>query len=398
MRHFFIRLTIYFVIFLSPHFAGVQAQSSHPTICLNMIVKDESQVITRCLTSVLPLIDSLVIVDTGSTDGTQSIIKEFMAKHGIAGELHERPWVNFAHNRNEALNLAKGKSDYLLFIDADEYFVYEPDFTLPKLNKDYYYITVSYSGTKYSRIHLIKNQPVWQWVGVVHEVLCPSATSSFATLEKVTNTITTEGARSRDPEKYHKDAQVLEEALKENPDNTRYVFYLAQSYRDSGDYSLALKNYEKRADMGGWDQEVFYALYQIGAMQEALEMPVDVIINSYKRAYQYRPARIEPLYQIARLYRLKGDYNAGYSIAKIAQTVPVSQDLLFVQQWIYDYGILLERSICAYYMGNIEECQQISLELLKRKNLPANERACIESNLGYANAKLLEQILNKQKN
>ena len=76
----------------------------------------------------------IVVVDGGSTDGTQQIIKEYM--QDIPGELHESPWVNFEHNRNEALSLAKGKGDYLLFIDADEELQYDSDFELPYLDKD----------------------------------------------------------------------------------------------------------------------------------------------------------------------------------------------------------------------------------------------------------------------
>jgi Glycosyl transferase family 2. len=75
------------------------------TVCLNMIVKNEIHVIRRCLSAVKEFIDYWVIVDTGSTDGTQEAIREFMKDS--PGELHERPWCNFAHNRNEALDLAR---------------------------------------------------------------------------------------------------------------------------------------------------------------------------------------------------------------------------------------------------------------------------------------------------
>ena len=87
-------------------------------IGLNMIVKNEAHVIERCLATVKPWIDHWVIVDTGSTDGTQEVIRNFL--RDIPGTLHERPWVDFSHNRNEALELARPTADYLLFIDADE--------------------------------------------------------------------------------------------------------------------------------------------------------------------------------------------------------------------------------------------------------------------------------------
>ena len=92
---------------------------SEPLVCLNMIVKNEAHVIRRCLDSVLPHIDTWVIVDTGSTDGTQELIRDYFAKAGKPGELHERPWKDFGHNRDEALQMARSKARYTMFIDAD---------------------------------------------------------------------------------------------------------------------------------------------------------------------------------------------------------------------------------------------------------------------------------------
>ena len=102
-------------------------------ICLSMIVKNEASVIRRCLESVRPLIDYWIIVDTGSVDGTQDIIREFF--QDIPGELHERPWVDFAHNRSEALALARNHGDYSLIIDADDVLELPPGFRLPFLKK-----------------------------------------------------------------------------------------------------------------------------------------------------------------------------------------------------------------------------------------------------------------------
>jgi glycosyltransferase involved in cell wall biosynthesis len=82
------------------------------TVCLSMIVKNETKILHECLDSVHPHIDYWVIVDTGSTDGTQEYIKQYFAEKGIPGELIERPWINFGHNRSEALDLCTGKADY----------------------------------------------------------------------------------------------------------------------------------------------------------------------------------------------------------------------------------------------------------------------------------------------
>lgn len=381
------------IFFFFPLLLESAEEKATPTVCLNMIVKNEKDVITRCLESVLPMIDYWVIVDTGSSDGTQQIIKDYMASKSIPGELHERPWKNFGHNRNEALQLAKGKADYLFFIDADEYLQFDADFQMPRFDKDYYHLFFSHSGSRYSRIQLIRGALDWKWEGVLHEVLSPPPYSSCADLNKVVIVYTTEGARSKDPQKYLKDAQILEAALKEEPNNTRYLFYLAQSYRDAGQHAEALKYYEKSAEIEPWDQAKFWALFQVASLQETLGVPEAEVLVSYNKAYQYRRSRIEPVYHMAHLLRQKGDYHSAYLAAKIATAVPQSGDALFVQQWMHDYGALLELSIDAYWIGKYEECQQVSLELLKKPNLPPEVRSCIEANLGFANAKLLDTVL-----
>lgn len=398
------RALIYVSLFLFPQLLQADTSSAptianktaRKTICLNMIVKNESAVIERCLESVLPIIDYWVIVDTGSTDGTVQIIKEFMKKKGVPGELHERPWVNFAYNRNEALKHALGKGDYLFFIDADEHLVYEPRFQLPELDKDCYYVTVQFETLKFFRLLLVNAHLEWKWQGVLHEMLTPVESRSSAQLENVINVTTLDGARSKDPQKHQKDAETLEAALKDDPLNSRYVFYVAQTYASAGNYQKALENYEKRVNMDGWADEVFWSLLRIGVLQEILNRPKEEIIKSYKRAYEHSPSRVEPLYHLASYYRRKSYYTLGYEVAKIGITIPLSKATsIMVEEWMYDYGMLFEFLICAYWTGHYEESQAISVRLLKKQNLPLHFRCEIEKYLGRTNSQLLEQACRK---
>jgi len=109
--------------------------ANYQILCLNMIVKNEGPVIARCLASARP-IDYWMIIDTGSTDSTQVRIRTVMAD--LPGELHERPWRDLAHNRTEALNLARPRGDYILIIDADDVLGFEPNFEIPALEADSY--------------------------------------------------------------------------------------------------------------------------------------------------------------------------------------------------------------------------------------------------------------------
>ncbi len=364
------------------------------TICLNMIVKNESQVIRRCLESVLPLIDTWVIVDTGSTDGTQDIIKSYMKD--IPGQLHERPWVDFAHNRNEALQFAKGKADYILFIDADDVLAYTPGFTKPKvLDKDSYNLNIAYSGTTYSRTQMVKSSLDWKWIGVVHEVVMSSQAKTSADLNGVTMLIIGGGDRSQDVTKFLRDAVLLEKALATEPNHTRNAFYLAQSYRDAGMPEIALKKYKHRVELGGWPEEVFFSKYQIGLLQEELNGSEETVVKAYSEAYQYRPSRIEPLYRLCTYYRRKENFLMGYLVAQLGLQTKSSSDVLFVESWIYDYGLLFEYSICAYWIGKYEESLKACEELLKSNKIPAEIRGYTEKNLSFAKERLFPDVSKK---
>jgi len=226
------------------------AAADRPTVCLNMIVKNEAHVIARCLASARGLIDRWCVVDTGSTDQTEAAIRR--ALDGVPGTLHSRPWKNFGHNRNEALALARDEGcDYLLFIDADELFESPAGFAWPALTADAYELTCHYGGTHYSRRALVATRLPWRWVGVLHEYLDCAEPHAAEALAAPTVLIHHDGARAHDPTTYLKDIAVLESALRDEPDNARYAFYLAQSYRDAGQVAPAITAYERRAAMGG---------------------------------------------------------------------------------------------------------------------------------------------------
>lgn len=244
---------------------------ARPTVCLNMIVKNEAKVIARSIASTRPFIDAWAIVDTGSSDGTQEVIRQ--ALRDVPGELFERPWRDFGTNRTEALELAKGRADYTLIIDADEVLEASAGFSLPELTLDAYQLRTELGGVRYYRTQLVRSSLPWRYEGVLHEVLACESPFTQGKLEGLVNRPGSDGARSADPQKYMKDAAVFELALKREPHNTRYVFYLAQSYRDAGLDEAALLHYERRASLGGWEEEIWYSLYQVAILMEKLERP-----------------------------------------------------------------------------------------------------------------------------
>jgi glycosyltransferase involved in cell wall biosynthesis len=351
------------------------------TICLNMIVKNESHVIRRCLASVKGLIDYWVIVDTGSKDGTQEIIKEFLKD--IPGELHERPWVDFGHNRNEALSLARKKADYLLFIDADDRLILSDGFVMPDLEKDCYCVTQHQEikelgmNANTTVVLMIKDLPDFQWEGVVHEALVSKDGRGYTFLSGITNEYMHDGSRAKDPQRLEKDIQMLKKAIEKEPSNSRNVFYLAQTYRSAKNYRQALTYYEKRVTMIGRDDEKYYALHSIGLMQKAIELSPDIFLKSFWKAYHFRPTRAEPLFEVAGHYMKMGNYFLGYLVAKYALSIPLPQDL-FVEKWIYDWGVGMQFYDCAVKFAKLDKANEIKEKLLANPHLPVSQKNVLQ--------------------
>jgi glycosyltransferase involved in cell wall biosynthesis len=346
-----------------------------------MIVKDETPVIARCLASVLPFVDTWVIVDTGSTDGTQGIVRELAWSK--PGELHERPWVSFDHNRNEALELARGTAEYVLFIDADETLRTPGSFHVPALEGDGYYVSCEYAGTTYRRCALISAALPWHWEGVVHECLTCNRPVTLGSLAGPTIVVAHDGARSRDPLTYLKDAALLEEAVRRDPENARNVFYLAQSYRDAGELGQSRDWYRRRAAMGGWDEEVWFSLYQAAVLDERLGTDAAMVSAAYLRAFQHRPTRAEPLVALARFHRLRREYAVACIYAEQAVACPRPSDALFIEDAVYEWRALDELSISAFYAGRLDEGRAAILRLLNGGSIPAIEERRILQNCEF---------------
>lgn len=354
-----------------------------------MIVKNERHVIERCIRSVLPFITSWVIVDTGSTDGTQGLIRKLLSNK--PGELHEREWVNFGHNRTEALELARGKADYILLIDADEELLYKPDFVMPKLTHDLYKTThlSGNSSVTFFRPQLLKGNLPFVYKGVLHEYVDCAYPYTQSELLGIECKGYFDSFRNSNPKaKYLNDAKILEEALVSEPDNSRYVFYLAQSYRDAKVFDKAIENYNKRAYMGGWGEEVFYSLYQIAGLYEVTREEFSTILEAYLKAYNSRPTRAEPLVDLARLYRLRNEYNAASLFAQLAVKTKKPNDLLFLDESTYLWRAKDELSLALYYTGEYSKSFETMNELLNSKNLPDKEKSRIEKNIEFVKQKL----------
>lgn len=346
------------------------------SICLCMIVRDEAAVIERCLGSVQGLIDSWVICDTGSTDRTPDLIRAALAER--PGELHERPWVDFGHNRSELMAYAHGKADYLLLIDADMTVSYDSAH-LRTLGADSYMLRHA-QDPEYWIKRLVRGDRLWRYVGSTHEYITTDALERVENLDAIV--VHHHGDGASRAEKFERDLRLLSPELERDPYNARAVFYLAQTLRDLGRIEESIERYRCRAAMGGWDEEVFYSLYQVGTLSERAghrEQAVAALLE----AWSFRPQRIEPLYELAWMFRKGGLHHAAHMVARRGLGAPVPPDKLFVHRWIYEWGLLFEYSIAAYWVGQPRAALEACNRLLKIKQLPDEYRRQTESNRGH---------------
>ena len=353
------------------------------TICLNLIVKNETAVLARCLDSIVPFVDGWLVVDTGSTDGTQEYVRNYFARRGLPGQLVERPWKDFAHNRTEALRLAAPRADYVWIIDADEQLQYPKGFALPRLEADAYQLLHrgNNSTTEFYRTQLVRSRLPFRYQGVLHEVILCDEPHTTAQIDgELVSIGYFDGARNADPiAKYKADAVVLAKALESEPENARYVFYLAQSYRDSLQNELAIAAYERRIQMGGWGEEQWYAAFQLGILHERLDHRQQAI-DAYLKAFSMRPTRAEPLCELARYFRERGEYPLGHLFGRRAMEIPRPDDILFLDESVYSWRSLDEFSVCAYYVGDTVEGRRAVERLLREGKVPVDHMARVEKN------------------
>lgn len=360
------------------------------TIGTAIIVKNEAAVIRRCLASLIPMVDYFLVVDTGSSDGTQQVIRDFLAEHSLRGEVIDEPWRDFAHNRTSALaHLRQHREiDYALIIDADDELVlhdgFAPERFKSQLERDLYDVEIRYGASRYHRPQILANRVNFSFRGVLHEfVEGPPEGFSRADAAGFHILVRGGGARSEDPDKFRRDAALLERALETEKDAflvSRYTFYLAQSYRDCGEKQKALDYYLKRADLGFWIEEVFVSLYEAAKLQAALQYPPDAVIATFLRAAATVPTRAEALHGASRYCREIGRHDEGRAYSSRGVTIPLPPVGLFVETWIYDYGMLDELAINAYWSGAYRESLDACLRSLSTGKLPPSELERVVAN------------------
>ena len=367
-----------------------------------MIVRDAADFITQTLQSVVPYIDDWVIVDTGSVDNTKQVVQNFFDNAGLNGQLVERPWIGFAHNRTEAIALCVGRADYAFMIDADD--LVEGQIDLSHLDAAGYCVRFGPHNV-YWRPALFSLNKNWEFRGAVHEyAVCLEGDPTVNLNGDYNFVFRSLGNRGKDPQKFQRDIDVLLAEYEKDPNDPRTVFYLAQSYRDHGDAEKAIEWYRHRSDMHGWDEETFVATLELGKLLVQTKAEAEFVVETFERAWQLRSSRAEALVELARFHRTNDHWLDGYLAAYRASSTPFpEEDRLFVDASAYRWRALDELAICASQLGNHQEAISACHRLLTSPHLPFDQRERVLWNqtysmkcLGFPQNIIREQPLERQ--
>ena len=328
-----------------------------PKLCLNMIVKNESKIILRMLDSVFSLIDSYCICDTGSTDNTMELIQTYFQNKHIPGKIVQEPFQNFGYNRSFALQQCVGmeNADYILLMDADMTLRWNEK-EIEKIKKSLlettaYYVFQGCETFYYKNVRIVKNNCGMKYWGVTHEYVEVPENTVYGIIPREHLFITDIGDGGSKTDKFTRDIRLLIQGLEEKPNNARYTFYLANSYRDNGEKEKAIETYKKRIEIGEWMEEVWFSNFMIGRIYKNMN-DMERAIYYWLEAFHIFPNRIENLYEIINYYRIKGKNQLAYtfySLAKQQITKFPNWDYLFLEKDIYDFKLDYELSIIGYY-------------------------------------------------
>jgi glycosyltransferase involved in cell wall biosynthesis len=351
-------------------------------IGLCMIVKNEEHIIEEVLSSTLPIIDTYCIVDTGSSDNTIDTIKNFYKKQNISGQVHERSWKNFGHNRSEALALCNNHMDYILVMDADDLIIWSGDGKAQLLdilknspNAVQFLLTQDEQTMFYNRNQIFKANDGWRYEGVLHEYATNEKVNTILDAPKDMHIISRRlGDRNKNNNKMKQDIEILLKAIEEEPNNERYIFYLAQSYRDDNQIEEAIKWYKKRYEMNGWYEEKYIAAYNVAKLAHDKEWAW--------RAHECNPKRIECLVSYMSHCRLNNEFSKELlAMAIYASSIPKPKDqALFIEHDIYDWKVWDELSLIAYYCDNKDLAIKAYYKIIENDSTPQEHLERIKKN------------------
>ena len=359
-------------------------------VILTQIMKDESHVAKRMLDSVKAIVDGICIIDTGSTDNSIEIVKQWGIDNNIETYVFERPFDDFENSRNYSFEKARevflskrdGHTYYNFWLDFDEVLQIEPTFNKQNIDKEFYMFNTFIGEMKYTRNEMARLDKPYVWYGPVHEYILPIEGALSGLMEGLSVKVFMDGGswKTNTAEKYRKHAAIYDAYLNNKNRDPRWIFYAGQSYADSANVPdnrpeneermrRSIKYFRERLTLGGYEEERFYSQWRIASLMAVLEEPWAKVLQEFLKAHAMDPLRAEPLKSIVDYYMMNGEWNLAYLYSSFARKMyhaknPYPTRLLFVNENLYNWEILNGHIATCLNTGRKDEAAANYRELL----------------------------------
>jgi len=337
-------------------------------VMLVLMEKNESKIIERMLESIVESIDTFCILDTGSSDGTEQIMWDFLVtKHKKQGAIYKTDWYDFGTNRTITVQLAnRCQSDWFLLMDADYRLVQtNPAIPwksqLPPLATAPAWLLLKTTGDlDYARPHLVRGDVLWCYICRTHEYLSRSdhdkSTVNFHQQNFDALKIDHVGDGQSKADKMGRDVVLLLCDLLDNPKSERAFFYLSNTLRSIKMNDWALRSYKKAMNNCGWNEEQMCS--SKGSLECMFAMPnvsFERMLVMALHGMTQNPERLEIPSLFLRKIRTTKEWWPKYShltsslAAFFTHNVYPGHQKLFIERPEHDFGFWQETSICSFY-------------------------------------------------
>lgn len=328
------------------------------SISLCMIVKNEEEVIGRCLESVKDIVDEIIIVDTGSTDNTKKIVSKYTNK------IYDFEWKDdFAAARN--FSFSKATKDYIIWLDADDIILEEDRNKLKqlKLNMDgtvdvymlkynYYLDSKGQPLIVQNRERIFKRNNNYKWVSPIHEVIIP-----WGNIKNEDISITHKKEKIKDPKR---NLRILKKAVKENSQDIRLKYCYAKELLFSNKIEDAIVQYEKFINSYYDDYNtnsylLYPALLELSECYNRKELEEKEFRALMMILYKQKP-KSECLTRIGNIFLKRQQYEIAKYWYELALNSNEPEENKDFEKFLPSISV----GVCYYWIGDIEKAKEFN--------------------------------------
>lgn len=322
------------------------------SISLCMIVKNEEDVICRCLDCVKNIVDEIIIVDTGSTDDTKNLASKY------TGLIYDFAWIDdFAAARN--FSFSKATKDYILWLDADDIIDKKNQKKLLKLkrtlDKKIDVVKMKYNSAydehgkptfTFERERLIKRAKNFRWVGEIHETIEYYTNDVIHTDIEVSH-------KKLHPTEPKRNLNIFKKMLSDGKIfNARQQYYYARElYYNKLDFEAIIEfnKFLERDD--GWKEDKIDACKLLSYCYDRTKQ-YKLVLQTLFRSFDYDVPRAEICCEIGKKFMDKSKYDLAIFWYELAISFDPSKRDGFIDLDCYNYIPYLQLCVCHYNLGH----------------------------------------------